>query len=550
MADDGPPFRRTSPRTNKGTHPQLEKDNELTGKAQRNILVPGHFGKKTPAVTVDNSTTIPAASTEKPDDSLAISSDSSDSSRSTTWDPSANHSDSSGSGDDSAPPAEAPPLSAKARIAATRKKVAAAKVQWELEDKTKKKDQLFQELIVVKQNNMIAEHNYQTVLGHKETILAKAKEQKAEIIELKGTCQDLQAQLQKSQAETMALKKKLDTAIKSKAALRVKGRSKLCPDDNETLLNLIELKAKTVLWGLVKFIQSPEEELDAAKYLVRYGELPREHCANKEMRAELAEMYSDKIKRAVFNKRNYTTAEEKKFYVKMWKANKPTLTVQDLLMCLRREIVSDEDMTKFQMYWEDYLPKQVGATEWDRNTRYYATISKAKRKDCKSHELKLVTPEDEAFLVLSIENGLQRWKEEFDIRQAADVGAEVLANGAEVSDERASKFDNHSGLYTSTTSGQNQYGGWSEQGLELFKQYVEWNVAARKDPKAEKVEEDCLYNLRVKWGIQCATAEEHNKLRARMKSARKRGRGEEPMPAMKKVIRTMRYIEESDEEED
>ena len=301
-----------------------------------------------------------------------------------------------------------------------------------------------------------------------------------------------------------------------------------------------------MLWGFVKFIQSPEEELDAAKYLVRYGDLPPEYCASREMKAEIAEMYSDKIKRAVFSKRNYTTAEEKKFYVKMWKGNLPTLTVEDLRMCLQRKIVSDADMTKFMMYWEDYLPKQVGASEWDRNTRYYMTILEAKRKDCKSHVLSLVTPEDEAFLVLSIENGLQRWKEEYDHRQLA----KVVAEAPEVAEERTSKFDNHSGLYTSTTSGQNQYGGWSEEGLELFKQYVDSNVAAREDPNTAKLEKACLHKLRVKWGIQCSTAEEHNKLRARMKSARKRGRGEEPMPPMKKVIRTMRMIEESDEEED
>jgi hypothetical protein len=149
---------------------------------------------------------------------------------------------------------------------------------------------------------------------------------------------------------------------------------------------------------LVKFIQSPEEELDAAKFLVRFGDLPKEYCANKEMKMEIAEMYSDKIKRAVFAKRNYTMAKEKKFYMKMWKAGRSTLTVEDR----PHEVFATQDCA----YWEDYLPKQVGASEWDRNTKYYMTISKASRNDCKSHTMHLVTREDEAFLILSIENGV------------------------------------------------------------------------------------------------------------------------------------------------
>ena len=126
----------------------------------------------------------------------------------------------------------------------------------------------------------------------------------------------------------------------------------------------------------------------------------------------------------------------------------------------------------------------------------------------------------------------------------AEDGSEVAEDGAAVAET-----NNHNGLYTSTTTGQNQYGGWSEQGLHLFKQYVEMNIEARNHPNTGELEKTCLTKLRIKWGIQCDTAEEHNKQRARMKSLRKRGRGEEPMPPMKKVIRTMRMMQESSDEE-
>jgi hypothetical protein len=66
-----------------------------------------------------------------------------------------------------------------------------------------------------------------------------------------------------------------------------------------------------------------------------------------------------------------------------------------------------------------------------------------------------------------------------------------------------------------------------------------------------ELEKSCLTKLWIKWGIQCDTAKEHNKQRARMKSLRKSGQGEEPMPPMKKVIGTMRMMQDSlDEEEE
>ena len=527
--------RRSSPRTNKGMNPHLEQNMELPKKIPRKINV----GMKNPPTMVNDSTTTPADSTETPDDSLAMSSDSS-----------GNSADSSPNGNVISAVASRKPPSAEQ----IKKKVAELKVQWEKDGKNKKKEVLLKELVDCKESEFITNQNYMIATRNKDRIVKKAKELQSNNEELNGkneelqdACENLQEQLEKSQDENVVLQKKLAAAIKSKAALRMKGRKKLA-DDNEALLNHIVEKSKTVLWGLVKFIQSPEEELDAARFLVKFGDLPKEYCASKEMKMEIAEMYSDKIKRAIFSKRNYTTAEEKKFYRKMWKAGRSTLTVQDLMMCLQRKIVTDDDMDKFMAYWEDYLPKQVGASEWDRNTRYYTTISKAWRNDCKSHSMHLVTPEDEAFLVLSIENGVQRWKEEFDNpkppKVVAEDGSEVAEDGAAVAET-----NNHNGLYTSTTTGQNQYGGWSEKGLHLFKQYVEMNIEAQNHPNTAELEKTCLTKLRIKWGIQCDTAEEHNKQRARMKSARKRGRVEEPMPPMKKVIRTMRMMQESSDEE-
>ena len=45
------------------------------------------------------------------------------------------------------------------------------------------------------------------------------------------------------------------------------------------------------------------------------------------------------------------------------------------------------------------------------------------------------------------------------------------------------KKANHNGIFTTTDSGQNEWGGWSKEGLDVFHKYVDENKAARKKKK-------------------------------------------------------------------
>jgi hypothetical protein len=539
--DPGAVQKRSSPRTNKGQNPNLVRDR-----------VPRKVKPTNPPAGTD-STPTPKENSTKPTNSSATGHDSPD----TSQDSSATNNSPS---DSTATASSNDPASIDDRGLSMDKLnelLHTQKVAWEKEDNNKTKKVLVHELnqskgnyLVVKRNLRVKESEQKKLLENTKVLRAKYETTKARAAEYKNHLSEMgkiQDELKKTRAERDDLQKKLQQAIKNKAVTRAKGgRKHSAIEMDEALLTLIESKAKTILWGFVKFIQDPEEEMNAARSVIKYGDFAHKYCPTKESKIAVADMYRDKIKRAIFCKRNYTTAESKKFYVKNWKNDKPTLTVQDLKNCLTRDIKSEDDMLKFMMYWEEYLPKQVGAQEWDKNIRYYTTISDAKRKDCKSHELHLVTPEDEAFLVLSIENGLQRWKEEFDKSLLGKVTA--ASEGATPETTEAGK--DYSGLFTSTTSGQNQYGGWSEQGLDLFKDYVDMNIAARQDPKTAQLEKDCLLKLRLKWGIQMTSAEEQNKLVARQKSARKRGREETVMPAMKRVVRTMRHVDFTDDEEE
>lgn len=430
--------------------------------------------------------------------------------------------------------------------------------EWKKTDGALKKTDLVEVVVDLRRDNAIFNRNMRILENQKKaaclnvTVLQKRIDEiaaHAEGMRKEDTQKilDLKKQLQEAKetwaAEKKALQQKLSSCIQAKKAMaRAGGKTKVV-DENKALVALLEMKAKTILWSMVKFIQSPEDETTAAKLLVKHGELPKMYIDSKEKRQELVETYQNRIKRAIFNRRNYTTSEAKKLYVKIWKAEKEPLSVSDLVMCLKRDFNSEEDMTKFKAYWEEYLPRQVGATEWGQNIRYYTTICDAVRKDTQ-HELPLITPDDEAFLVLSIENGLTRWKEEFETKQDNPIEA------ADPADETEKDKPNFNGLYTSTTTGQNHYGGWNEEGLERFNQLRDWNQKAREMETCAIVEQKCLEELRAKYRIQANNIEDHQKQLIRRKNAKKRGRQEEPLPPMRRVVRTLHHTIDSEDEDE
>ena len=86
---------------------------------------------------------------------------------------------------------------------------------------------------------------------------------------------------------------------------------------NEVLIEKIETYSKTILWSMTKFIQSPKEEVMAAKMLLKYADqLLQEHVATKDARVALVNTYKGTIRRAIFARRNYVAAEHKKAMLK------------------------------------------------------------------------------------------------------------------------------------------------------------------------------------------------------------------------------------------
>jgi hypothetical protein len=384
-------------------------------------------------------------------------------------------------------------------------------------------------------------------LVHKVDLLKAAnKHLTAQLETINGELTEQDSQLKSIQDELVDEKEKRATLKKRFAALMrekaandraVYDRNGVMPAKNAELVKMIRGKTNSVLWGMVKFIQSPQEELNAAKLLIKYGEFPNEEVNTKEKRLNLAHTYMDDVKKFIFNKRSYVASETQKLVKAMWSSKETeALSLQELQMCLQRDINSNEQMERFLVYWEKYVSKFVGSLLWsETKNMYYTTISAGVRTDI-SHDLPLISSEDEAFGVLCIHNQMDRWRAEWEKEQSE--GQKVKSNA-------------HDGQFTSTRSGQNRYGGWSEEGLLQYNNYLNMNIAARKTDKVQNVEKDALNMLRDKYKITSDSHEEHLKLKARIKSMKKRGKTDQPAPTKQRVVLTMRHnADDSDDSED
>jgi hypothetical protein len=356
--------------------------------------------------------------------------------------------------------------------------------------------------------------------------------------------QDLVEKFERNETQHNQIVEDLRSKLRKAVARKTTGN--LC-DTNQAIKLQIQEKAKTFLWTQCKFIQSADEEVRACKTLLKIGMFDNELVNTKQKRANLVETYKTYCKRSLFMKRNYVTSEVKKMIERRMNAGEHVLTMEELIMCLSRDIKCEQDMSNFMIYWEDYLPREVGSLEWSEKEKYYVTISKAMRKD--NTELAMITPQAEAFLVLCVQNGMSRWKREFERKQAKKEGRELPVTDQDELDQSSGKYD---GIFTNTKQGQNLWGGWCAGGLELFLAYKAKNIQARNRPDNAQLEKDCLARLRQERGIDvsCTSALDHLKNKEAKKRLAKRGRGDEPLPPKKKVIHTMDEIESSEDEDE
>ena len=295
-------------------------------------------------------------------------------------------------------------------------------------------------------------------------------------------------------------------------------------------------KAKNELWSKRKFISCPDEEVDAANFVLNLLDLPQ-HKTDQAAIDSWIETYRKPVKRALFVQRNYVTSELKKIAWHCFENNLELPKTDVILKCATRAIVSDADMKDFKWYWEVVLPKMVGASEWGKNVRYYNTISRAIAQDS-SPRRKLISVSDEAMIVIIWDNCYDRWHK--------------LWTWSLKTENKGKNQPNWNGKYTVTDQGQSEWGGWLPDGLQAYNQTCKKIKAARKDPKTKQLEKTCLQQLRAQFNITCENEEAQKKLDKARKRREKKGLPTDTVanaPAMQKIVRTC-MDDDSDEEEE
>ena len=67
------------------------------------------------------------------------------------------------------------------------------------------------------------------------------------------------------------------------------------------------------------------------------------------------------------------------------------------------------------------------------------------------------------------------------------------------------------GVYTKSDAGQTKFGGWSSEGLQRYKELVQWNREARQFGQTPELEQEILDKLRAENGIEGDTWEDQHK---------------------------------------
>ena len=320
----------------------------------------------------------------------------------------------------------------------------------------------------------------------------------------------MEKQIVKMKGEIAELEESANTKLS-------RSQAKLMRVSEDMLVKINEV-VKDKLWRICKFVSCPAEEEKAAQMVLDWLKVPETEGTQAEIDSWI-ETYKKPVKKALYACRNYLVSEMKKSAFKVLKEGNKLPTSEEIRRCATRNIPvlptdgSDPDEETlylrklFKWYWEELLPRVVGATEWGKSVKYYTTIQKAKRV---SDKRALIPVSHEAMLVLVWENNYEKWPVLYEHTMKKKDQKQPVINGK----------------YTVTDGGQNEWGGWLPSGLTAYNKYKKEVKAARKNPKSLALEKQFLKLLREEQGIIDPNHDAHKKRFRAKKQAQKKAEQE------------------------
>ena len=182
---------------------------------------------------------------------------------------------------------------------------------------------------------------------------------------------------------------------------------------------------------------------------------------------------------------------------------------------IQKTLSRDPSMNKtlFTFWWDKYLPKAIGNNKhWNKEVRYFGRLmDHAPPGD--PDKLR-VTPSDEAWAALVIENCRTRWPahmKEKETNRNKIVYGKQPATGArdDVNYIDLAERPEFKGTCTDSTNGQKKCGGWSNEGLQKCVALMALVNVGRAKPTTQNLEQEVLTKLKTDKGITAASWEEH-----------------------------------------
>ena len=359
--------------------------------------------------------------------------------------------------------------------------------------------------------------------------------------ELKKQIADLQQQMVVQQRQVLAeLPKKKDVS------------------KQEQFRRVINEAIKHSQWRHWKFVpRGEEDEKTVAKaiYKAVAAEYSIYRFKNKAERDDFIDDHLTDFATELNNVRAYVTSRIKES-MKAWfdahEYNMPDF--KKIMACATRKLDLDqkEDLEIFEWYWEDLLVKATGnKADWDYNKRWYTTICENAPSD--APDKPYVTPQTEAFAVLCVENHYKTWGSQFKLK-VENKASKLLAPKKTHADATGPVKEGNNiymcgpdfaTKWTETTGGSSKYGGYSEEGTDVYAEYSKKIKNIRKNPSTKEFERKFLTILRQKLEISARSHDEH-------KAKKRRKKPVVPRPSDKEYTSLIDsdYADSSDEEEE
>ena len=303
--------------------------------------------------------------------------------------------------------------------------------------------------------------------------------------------------------ETQKLREQLEAQKSLNASLVASAQStkkRKSANLNEELVSLIKSTVRDHVFKKFKFVTNDEQNLALCNATITAmnkeeltGEGPEKDLARTKFQVD----YGDTISSSLNNSRNYVQTQTQRSAYEWWESHNKTLpSFKDIADCFQRKLdtTDAENADSILFYCEYFLPKLTGnARDYSDKIRYFQTISEAKSGSNAEHFD--ITPETEAFGLVLFENYREKWLEIFKIKEKIKKKAKAKKHRIAVVSKKKSAAHTESGKceyyytedneklatkYTDPSSGQKQFGGWTNDGIKKYSSYRIYQIKVRK----------------------------------------------------------------------